>query len=103
MGSLDKIKMDSKALGKWNTQFKGPYIISDKIDGVAALYYYDSKNITSKLYTRGNGQVGQDISFLLQSINIKHNFKKDIYVKGELIISKKDFLTLKKNTDSRYC
>jgi NAD-dependent DNA ligase len=100
MGSLDKIKMDSKALDKWNTQFKGPYITSDKIDGVSALYYYDSKNKTSYLYTRGNGNIGQDISFLLQSINTKHNYKKDIYVRGELIISKKDFITLKENTDA---
>jgi DNA polymerase/3'-5' exonuclease PolX len=38
MWSMDKIKPDTKALDNYKKEFKGPYIISNKLDGVSALY-----------------------------------------------------------------
>jgi NAD-dependent DNA ligase len=45
MGSLDKIKADEKALEKYKNDYKGTYIVSDKLDGNSALVYYKKGEI----------------------------------------------------------
>jgi DNA ligase (NAD+) len=109
MSSMDKIKNDEKTIKRWlnkyNTISDG-YIISDKLDGISGLlniYNKDGK-IKVKLYTRGDQKTGQDISHLIPFINIKNtkNILKErknedkIAIRGELIISKKNFEILKK-------
>jgi DNA ligase (NAD+) len=94
MPSLDKIKPDTNLLDKWKAKYKGPYVLSDKLDGVSGLFYKDSDN-NIKLFTRGNGSKGQDISHLIAFV-ISKKVKFDklpnlCAVRGELIISKKDF------------
>ena len=39
MGSLDKIKPNEGYLDPWLTKNKGPYVVSDKLDGVSAQIY----------------------------------------------------------------
>ena len=68
MPSMDKIKPDTNALSQWKNTYKGPYLVSCKLDGVSGLYY--AQNGNRKLFTRGNGTVGQDVSHLLKYINI---------------------------------
>ena len=72
MGSLSKIKPDTGFLEPWLTKFKGPYVISDKLDGVSAQIYNDPK-LGIKMYTRGEmtdeGNIGQDITDLLKYID----------------------------------
>lgn len=68
MGSLDKIKTE-KAIGKYFSTFVGPYIISDKADGMSLQLVY-TKGKPSKLLTRGDGIKGKDISFLLPYLKI---------------------------------
>jgi NAD-dependent DNA ligase len=91
MGSMDKYKLsDTKQFDKWLSKYKGSYTISDKLDGVSALYYWDDK--TAHLYKRGDDQMGSDISFLIPYIpslnKIKiNNQDKLIAIRGELIIS----------------
>ena len=63
MGSMDKIKPDTGALSLWMSKYKGPYVLSCKLDGVSGLY--TTEGTKPKLYTRGNGKVGQDISQLI--------------------------------------
>lgn len=93
MPSMDKIKPDSEALSQWCKKYKGPYVLSCKLDGVSGLYYtMDNK---SKLYTRGNGKIGQDVSHLLKSIKLPD--KQNIIVRGEFIVSKTVFNTKYKN------
>tara|TARA_B100001113_G_scaffold352982_1_gene355896 strand:+ start:1740 stop:4670 length:2931 start_codon:yes stop_codon:yes gene_type:complete len=88
MPSMDKVKPES--LDKWLNTYKGPYVISAKLDGVSAMYVQKSDSIN--LYTRGNGSVGQDISHLIQYIsNIPSNNGEDMVIRGELIISDSDF------------
>lgn len=93
MTSMNKIKLDnSSKLDNWINIFKGPYLISEKLDGVSAMIVY--KNYKPyKLYTRGNGYEGQDISYLLKYlVNIPSNLSFDnIYIRGELIMSKESF------------
>lgn len=100
MSSLDKIKMDQKTINKWFNKYKGVYHLSDKIDGVSALLHL--KNNKMSLYTRGNGYYGQNISFLIDDIQnivdlkkIKLLENKEIGIRGELIILKKDVYSLK--------
>lgn len=87
MGSMRKVKEgDIKALKNWSNKYKGPYLISDKLDGVSALFY---KN---KLFTRGNGTEGRDISKLIPHINgLKKIKSHDVTVRGEIILSKGNF------------
>lgn len=85
--SMDKIKPTTNAVAKWTTTYTGPYVISAKLDGISALYV-NNKN-ESKLYTRGNGVFGQDISHLIPYL-IKKEYK-DMAFRGEIIISKKNF------------
>jgi len=96
MGSLSKIKPDTGFLDTWVKKYNGPYIVSDKLDGVSAQIYNDPK-LGLKMYTRGEmtdeGNIGQDITDLLKYIDCGaiENIPKGTSVRGELIITKKDF------------
>lgn len=88
MPSMDKIKPDTKALANWKAKYSGPYVLSAKLDGISAMY--SSENGEQKLYTRGNGKVGQDISHLIPYLRLPNT--KDITIRGELIMKKTTFL-----------
>jgi len=107
MGSLEKIRDDPKALGRWISKYPGTVVVSDKLDGNSgmAVYYSDG---SVRLYSRGDGYIGQDVSGLVEKIRglpksdavFKLPFvkapvasaKKDntivLAVRGEIIISK---------------
>lgn len=92
MFSLNKVKPDN--IDNWINTHKGPYSLSDKLDGMSAMLYNEH------LYKRGQGLDGQDINYLLKYINIgKVDFNKikNIAIRGELIFNKKDFDILNKN------
>jgi NAD-dependent DNA ligase len=92
MASMDKIKPDTGALASWKTRFNGPYILSCKLDGVSGLYVTDGKG-DAKLYTRGNGKVGQDVSHLIPYLRFPTgSITGTTAVRGEFIIPKKVFL-----------
>ena len=93
MGSMDKIKPDTNILLSWTKKFQGPYILSCKLDGVSGLYTTEGE--TPKLYTRGDGKVGQDVSYLIPYLNLPKN--KGIVIRGEFIIKKNVFETKYKN------
>jgi NAD-dependent DNA ligase/DNA polymerase/3'-5' exonuclease PolX len=87
MGSMDKIKPDTNALTKWQEKFKGPYVISCKLDGVSGLY--TTENDVCKLYTRGDGKFGQDISHLIPYLKLPKI--KGLAIRGEIIMLKSVF------------
>ena len=89
MASMDKIKPDTNALANWCHKFTGPYVLSCKLDGVSGLYSF-KQNGEAKLFTRGNGTVGQDVSHLIPYLKLP--FSKDIVLRGEFIMSKQVFL-----------
>lgn len=95
LGSLEKVKTDDKSLTKWVSSHPGPCVISDKLDGNSALLIWRSGNI--KLFSRGDGTVGQNISHLIPFIQHvpKYTQSEELAVRGELIISKTDFETVK--------
>ena len=93
MGSMDKIKPDTNEIFSWTKKFKGPYVLSCKLDGVSGLY--TTEGPSPKLYTRGDGKVGQDISYLIPYLNLPKN--KGLVIRGEFIIQKNVFETKYKN------
>jgi NAD-dependent DNA ligase/DNA polymerase/3'-5' exonuclease PolX len=87
MWSMDKIKPNSKSLSNWISKYSGPYVLSCKLDGVSGLY--TSEGSVPKLYTRGNGKIGQDVSHLIPYLKLPKT--KNIVLRGEFIVSKKLF------------
>lgn len=98
MGSMNKIKADKKIITTWTKKYTGPYVLSDKLDGISCLLTINNDNEIT-LYTRGNGSEGRDITHLLSYINLDtakilqliQDYKGNIAVRGELIVSKKNF------------
>ena len=87
LGSQTKIKED-KDLQKWIKKYKSNnYVISEKLDGISAFY----NKTENKLYTRGNGKIGSDISHILPHINLPEIETEN--VRGELIIPKHKWKT----------
>jgi NAD-dependent DNA ligase len=82
MGSMDKRR---------TSNVTDPVVISDKLDGVSALLMIREK--VPVLYTRGNGAIGRDITHLTPHLSLKLP-KKDCVVRGELIMSRKQFAAL---------
>ena len=89
MGSMDKIKPDTEALNKWKNKYNGPYVLSCKLDGVSGLY--TTENNVAKLYTRGDGKIGQDISHLIPYLRLPKI--KGLVIRGEFILPKFIFET----------
>lgn len=93
MGSQNKIKDDEGEITKYCKKYKGPYIISHKLDGVSCLIVYKTNNEVM-IYTRGNGIEGQNISHIInyiQGIPKKLNSNDEVVLRGELIISRKNW------------
>jgi NAD-dependent DNA ligase len=87
MWSMDKIKPDTDELPKWIQKYAGPYLLSCKMDGVSGLYTTEGPK--PKLYSRGDGTFGQDVSHLLSVLKLP--LEKGIVVRGEFIIPKDIF------------
>ena len=94
MPSMDKIKPDTNSLQKWKQKYSGPYVLSAKLDGISALY--STENNQLKLYTRGNGTIGQDISHLIPYLLLPKI--DNITIRGELIMKKTTFVEKYSNT-----
>ena len=93
LGSIDKIKFKEDAkLNNWIRKNNcDNYIFQSKLDGCSCLLVLQEGIL--KIYTRGDGILGADISHLLKYINgIPYkNLKGNIAVRGELIIKKAVF------------
>ena len=94
IGSLDK-KKDNKTIQKWSEKFLGPYIISEKLDGNSILISFP----TIQIYTRGDGFYGSNISNIKKYLTLP-DIKEKIYVRGEIILSKKNFEMFKNQYDN---
>jgi len=112
LGSLDKVKPGEKVLTKWLKEHSGNILVSEKLDGLSCLLIIekndDSAGSSSKpfkmfLYKHGDGNEGQEISSLLENINLgKLNIKvihnllankntDHIAIRGEIIMTKEVF------------
>jgi NAD-dependent DNA ligase len=102
LGSMDKIKPGSKDFDKWFGKYAGPYVVSDKLDGVSAALIYRT-NGKINLYTRGTAEEGTDITRLLKYFTLPtietirgikaQSTRPDILMafRGELILKRATF------------
>lgn len=89
MPSLDKIKPG--AVSPWLDLNKGPYITSDKLDGISLQLVYEQGKLT-KAYTRGNGKIGKNVSNIIPGLNVPKTIPIDyLSVRAEGIIKHKIF------------
>lgn len=99
LGSLDKAKPDSDALIKWLARNKGPYIISDKVDGASLLL---DRRAEQQLYTRGRGKdgvnIGQNVTPLIGHLKIPKQTNYKHAVRGEAIMEEQTFQRLYSKT-----
>lgn len=100
--SANKIKYEEKnkkqietKLNNWIKKYASPYIISHKLDGVSALIVNNNK---ISMYTRGESTIGTDITNLIPWLDLP-KIKEKYAIRGELIISKKDFKKLENSID----
>jgi DNA ligase (NAD+) len=98
MASMNKIKPDTDALPKWMLKFRGPFVISCKLDGVSGMYARLETGVY-KLYTRGDGKIGQDISHLIPTLRLPKIAIGDA-IRGEFIMPKQVFHAKYKDTFS---
>jgi DNA ligase (NAD+) len=95
LGSADKITpQDKDELQRWVNKNKSKfYVVMEKLDGVSCLLIKKKNNLF--LYTRGDGEIGADISYLSKYIknipDISQDISQDIAIRGELIMEKKLF------------
>ena len=92
MPSMDKIKPESGALTKWLAKYNKPksYVLSAKLDGTSGLY--TTTGGVAKLYTRGDGLIGKDITHLIPYLRLPDvKAHPDMVLRGEFVISKDNF------------
>jgi NAD-dependent DNA ligase len=92
MPSMDKIKPESGALPKWLAKYNKPksYLLSAKLDGTSGLY--TTTGGVAKLYTRGDGLIGKDITHLIPYLRLPDvKTHPDMVLRGEFVISKDNF------------
>lgn len=92
LGSMDKlrpyIENENKKFKKWIKNYKKPYYLSDKLDGISALIVYNFDD-TIKMYTRGSAIMGKDITKLIKyfknipSIENIKKFSNSYKIKGK--------------------
>ena len=92
LGSMNKLKPeDVNELNRWIVKNEATdCIIEDKLDGISCLLIINDKKI--KLYTRGDGEIGSDISYFAPYFkNIPTNIRENIAIRGELIMKYNTF------------
>jgi DNA ligase (NAD+) len=97
MASLNKIKPTTQILDDWIKNYHGPYVLSDKLDGVSGLLWKNNNKF--QLFTRGDSTTGQDITHLITYL-LKDKYKpgkipNGTAIRGEIIMTKKNFEKIK--------
>ena len=97
MGSMDKMKNEDEGKFKrWKTKFTTPWIVMSKLDGISALLHRKGKSV--RMYTRGDGEYGFDITHLIRYMNLPSLPQKDFTLRGELIMKKSKYIEKYKDT-----
>ena len=87
MPSLNKIKPGTGAVATFTKNTASGWVLTEKLDGISALWIPAEK----KLYLRGDGLVGQDVSHLVPYLQgLAPTSVKGFRVRGELVIHKED-------------
>lgn len=110
LSQLKKVKHDKKMLSLDKTKdtakiedFLGgnDAMLSFKMDGLTIVLKYENGELVSAV-TRGNGEEGEDITHnckVFKNIPLKIPFKDELVVRGEALISFKDFEKINESLD----
>src|SRR3990167_9180562 len=94
MGSLDKGYPHRNRISQWLQTHPGPYLLSQKLDGIAVELVYDGQGHIRGVYKHGrdesDGQTGIDISFIIPFLGLP-DAHPDYVIRGELIMSETKF------------
>lgn len=89
MGSLSKLKPGSSGLSAFLE--KGPFVVSDKEDGISLQLVYKNHDLVAA-YQRGDGTTGTDSSGVIPSLKVPHRIKaKELIVRVEFTMSRMIF------------
>lgn len=90
LGSMDKFKPDDATkIARWvNQNQSDSYVVMSKLDGISCLMTVLNRKV--KLYTRGDGTEGGDISHLIKYLKLPENLP-NIAIRGEIIMKKAIF------------
>ncbi len=98
----DLINFEKKILNYLNEKISLEYSVEPKIDGISASLTYLNGNLTYGV-SRGDGSEGELITNNLKTIKdiphkiFKKNIPREIEIRGEVFIEKKDFEKIKDN------
>jgi len=99
MGSLNQVYEGE--IGDWvkkHSLEQYACILSEKLDGTSAMVVYNESGELQIAYSRGDGIQGADITRHIKNIpSIPNKVSGPTVVRGEVIISKKNFPTLQAN------
>ena len=68
LGSMDKVKPSERTLINWLAKFRGPYVISEKLDGLSSLLILkvaDGDILEQKFYKHGDEGESEEIGHML--------------------------------------
>lgn len=88
--SLSKAYPGTGKIEDFARRNKGPWVVSDKLDGNALEVVY-KKGSPPKAYTKTSATVGQDVSFLVPHLNIPQKLNSNLAVRFETILPKAVF------------
>lgn len=95
MGSMNKFKPGGGDIENWKKTYTGnEYVVSCKLDGISGLFVGPTAiSPQPKLYTRGTGEIGMDVSYLIPFINgiPQTQTQQPLVVRGEFVIKKSVF------------
>jgi len=107
--SLDK-EYSLEGLKKWIEKIRKNagagigFVVEEKIDGASIVLYYKRGMLASAL-TRGNGIIGNDVTDNIRtipSVPLVVSIPVDLAVKGEIYITKADFINFNKDFENKY-
>lgn len=99
MPSLNKIKPGERSLELWFDKYPGPYIISDKLDGISIQIYKDS-NGDVDIFTKKRMDIGTSKKHIMKYLLSDKLMKKvpnNTSIRGEIVITKKNFKKFSKD------
>lgn len=90
MGSQEKVRAGEDGLERWMKREavarSKKFVASEKLDGLSALFV--RKEYSTKLYLRGDGVKGVNVSRALTRMNVMGEGGADVIVRGELVLGK---------------
>ena len=89
MPSLTKIKPGTGQVENFEKSTKGPWSLSEKLDGVSVLLDYRSQK-ERRMYLRGDGVEGVDISWVAYDCQGIPVWKESVVLRGEVVVLPSD-------------